>query len=441
MANYAEIRGEIHPIVPLLVEMHRNESESVRQEATSTFGKLADHIEFCETIRAVIPLLVDQLKDASLDVQSATVSTLVTLADHIELHQEINPSLPFLVDFRIGKGWDIRYSLPSLDGSQEGENQAAKSSTSITSSSPSESSEDKDWTVRSRIGSVLVKWSENVELHGAIRTAIPSLIKSLHDERWFSPPEPFCILLKLAENVDLCKPIRPVFRTLVQLLEDGILGIDGQVTALVKLAEHAELRKEIHPVVSSLLELLWHAKSKVQSAAVSVLRDLAQYVEIREQMRLGIPSLIQHLKDNKSAIRTSVGKTLQTLFGYEDTRDVIFRMRPPNSWLEYLQDTDVDALQVFTGICCFLIGEGYIDTGVVQAILDAQNSLDDPSPSVRQCGAAILLAMGTHARLRDILSEVCSIHAGIERYIVGATRRDADMILQRMEYFGVLTTL
>ncbi|KIM27232.1 glyoxal oxidase [Serendipita vermifera MAFF 305830] len=92
-------------------------------------------------------------------------------------------------------------------------------------------------------------------------------------------------------------------------------------------------------------------------------------------MRLGIPSLIQHLKDNKSAIRTSVGKTLQTLFGYgqlclsywfhflthfipEDTRDVIFRMRPPNSWLEYLQDTDVDALQVFTGICCFLIGEG-----------------------------------------------------------------------------------
>jgi hypothetical protein len=38
----------------------------------------------------------------------------------------------------------------------------------------------------------------------------------------------------------------------------------------------------------------------------------------------------------------------------------------------------------------------YIQAGVVQAILDAHNALDDLSPSVRACGATILLTMGTH---------------------------------------------
>lgn len=126
---------------------------------------------------------------------------------------------------------------------------------------------------------------------------------------------------------------------------------------------------------------------------------------------------------------------------YPDIRDDIFKLKPPDSWLEYLHDSDPDALAVFTEIICFLYYKDYIHMGIVQALLDAQNALDDPNPSVRACGATIILTMGTHARLRNIICEVYTIHACIERYLEGATRHDADMILQRMEYFGILKEL
>ncbi|KIM22871.1 hypothetical protein M408DRAFT_279082 [Serendipita vermifera MAFF 305830] len=145
--------------------------------------------------------------------------------------------------------------------------------------------------------------------------------------------------------------------------------------------------------------------------------------------------------DNRSNTRTSVAKVIKSLLNYPDARGIIFQLKPPESWLEYMHDPDTDALGVFTEIFCFLVNNEYIHTGILQAILDAQNALDDSTASVRARGATVLLTMGKHARLRDILAEVCIIHACIERYIEGATRRDTDMILQRMEYFGILKSL
>ncbi|KIM20638.1 hypothetical protein M408DRAFT_129077 [Serendipita vermifera MAFF 305830] len=141
--------------------------------------------------------------------------------------------------------------------------------------------------------------------------------------------------------------------------------------------------------------------------------------------------------DNRPETRICVAKVIEDLLKYSDTRVALFQRKPPESWLEHMHDPDADALSVFTRIFCFMVNKDYIHTGILQAILDAQNSLDDPNPSLRACGATVLLIMGTH----DILCEVCSVHACIERYIEGATRRDADMILQRMEYFGILKQL
>jgi len=101
---------------------------------------------------------------------------------------------------------------------------------------------------------------------------------------------------------------------------------------------------------------------------------------------------------------------------------------------------------------------GHADKHILPVVLNAINSLDNSDSSVRARGATALLIMGSHgkvipkhrlgqsmtleiAHVRNILFEVCTIHASIRYFRRDISTQDADLFLQQLEYFGVLKEL
>ncbi|KIM27696.1 hypothetical protein M408DRAFT_163009 [Serendipita vermifera MAFF 305830] len=126
---------------------------------------------------------------------------------------------------------------------------------------------------------------------------------------------------------------------------------------------------------------------------------------------------------------------------YPDVKRTILRSSLPLRLVERLQDHDVDVVKPIVSVFCVLFSQGHIHQGIVQVILDALKTFDNEDPSIQACGATILVVMAGNANRRNILCEVCAIHASFRLFMRNASPQDADTFLQRMEYFGLLKEL
>ncbi|KIM27735.1 hypothetical protein M408DRAFT_163872 [Serendipita vermifera MAFF 305830] len=243
----------------------------------------------------------------------------------------------------------------------------------------------------------------------------------------------------IAELHDL---VRQTVPALINLCKDKGPDVrSAAITTLGKLAENAELRTTVRKSLTQIIHLFSHRSPTVPPAAAGLVCTLSEDPLMRASVKRRLKHISPLLKNNAPATRAAAAKVVETLMKYPDSQSTILQSSLPLTLVERLQDHEVDVLKPLTGIFCFLVNQGQISQGIVQVILDALRALDHADTSIQACGATILLVMAAHAHFRDILCEVCAIHASFRLFMRDASPQDADIILQRMEYFGLLKEL
>ncbi|PVG00529.1 hypothetical protein CPB86DRAFT_192089 [Serendipita vermifera] len=175
---------------------------------------------------------------------------------------------------------------------------------------------------------------------------------------------------------------------------------------------------------------------------VTVICSIAEHAYLRSLItEEHCDKLLRFLKDNAPQTRLAAARIVKVLIKYSDTRQLLLKGRSQGFWVERLHDSNSTVLEHVTSTFCYLVVEGYIHQGILPTILDALNSLEDSDANVSKRGATIIFGMASYARFRDILYEVLSIRAPIRHFMTDLSPKDADLFLQKMEYYGLLKEL
>ncbi|KIM22484.1 hypothetical protein M408DRAFT_284484 [Serendipita vermifera MAFF 305830] len=311
----------------------------------------------------------------------------------------------------------------------------------------------------------------HMAVHVEHRTIVDRLIPSIHmlsSGPFGDPLKAASALVELAQHVDFSVVIETVVAPLIEKLADSDPYIRmTSATMIARIAEDQKFWDTVNEIVPSFITLLGDTEGYVRSAAAAVFNTLTKRGELHENTLAAIdtvvPLLVEQLtygswiafvgdKGAASAlinlashkfpgVRASAAAVIERWIKYPEIQSNILRIKEPGAWPELLNDADEMAIEPLARIFCHLVTNGWIYTGILSVILKALSALEGRNSFPNRWGAIMLLTMASDARLRDAMVEVFTIHSSIRHFIKDVSAEEADLLLLKMESFGILKEL
>ncbi|KIM22926.1 hypothetical protein M408DRAFT_268626 [Serendipita vermifera MAFF 305830] len=121
-----------------------------------------------------------------------------------------------------------------------------------------------------------------------------------------------------------------------------------------------------------------------------------------------------------------------------DTHDMLLNSQLQSNLTGLLMDDLIKAPRETAALFSQLITLGHDHIAALPVIFHAYANLHDSNQILQARGASILLAMATHASLRNMIYQVLAVHATFRLFSPETDSKEINAAIDRMAHFGIL---
>ncbi|KIM22930.1 hypothetical protein M408DRAFT_28284, partial [Serendipita vermifera MAFF 305830] len=208
--------------------------------------------------------------------------------------------------------------------------------------------------------------------------------------------------------------------------------------AVSELGKYAELREAIRAAIPQLVELLKHGNSDVRATGAAAISELGRSDFMRSSVACQLLQASDVFRHNDPTIRTTTVNPFISLIAYPDAHDMLLNSQLQSNLTGLLMDDLIQAPGETSALFSQLVILGYDHIAALPVIFHAYANLHDSNQSLQARGASILLAMATHASLRNMIYQVLVVHAMFRLFSPETNSEEINAVIDKMARFGIL---
>lgn len=334
-----------------------------------------------------------------------------------------------------------------------------------------------DRTVQGRAASILSKMSEAASLRDAVKDAVLHFIR-LPGYQDSDAQLQAAVALSNLWDAD---GVHGIIEAAIVLIgarlgnQDDSVKMEANET-LLKLSEQAGLRESLKKTIPALVNLLKDPNEPVRDKAVSTASKLLEDVGLGSSIVNSLLNDASLLRHSTPEVRVGVTALLASWFREHPPHLMSSRQSQPieglipstisvNSKLlsklpsivsEWLYDKSRGVVEscsfifmqfVTRGKCLVrkllsftrITALGHMPHAVLPVILYALGAIDGADVDLQDCGITLLTAMSEHAHFRDMICELATVRATLQRFFPRASSQELGLLLEMMHRNGMLT--
>ncbi|KIM33605.1 hypothetical protein M408DRAFT_19869, partial [Serendipita vermifera MAFF 305830] len=176
----------------------------------------------------------------------------------------------------------------------------------------------------------------------------------------------------------------------------------------------------------------------VRAAAAAAISELVKHNIGRSSIASELLEASEVFRHNDPTLRTRTVVPFTYLIDYPDTRDMLLGSPLQSNLIGLLMDDLIEDPQETAALFSQLIILGYNHIAALPVIFHAYTNLHDSNQILQARGASILLAMATHASLRNMIYQVLVVHATFRLFSPETSSEEINAVIDNMARFGIL---